>query len=106
MFVFVFVFGDFGLSDDFVDDFEDTSGWTAMGAPGVTVALTSDTGHTGAAMRIDFDFHGPGGYVIVDDYQSWRSCRKAVTDFRAEQGIDAEIKLIGRDGAYWQVTPR
>src|SRR2546426_204510 len=48
-----------------LDDFEDVSGWTAIASPGVSVALVSDVGHTGAGMRLDFDFHGPGGYVIV-----------------------------------------
>lgn len=45
----------------------------------------------------------PGGYVIVDDYFSWDSCKKAVTDFRTEHGIDAEIKKIDWTGVYWQV---
>jgi O-methyltransferase len=44
----------------------------------------------------------PGGYVIVDDYHSWPSCRQAVTDFLRENKIDAQIRAIG-DGAYWQV---
>ena len=44
----------------------------------------------------------PGGYVIVDDYHSWDSCRKAVTDFLGENKIDAEIRTVA-DGAYWKV---
>jgi len=43
-----------------------------------------------------------GGYVIVDDYYSWPSCRQAVTDFLAGQAIRPEIKPIDADGAYWQ----
>jgi len=45
----------------------------------------------------------PGGYVIVDDYHDWESCRRAITDFRSEHGIEAEIRTIDWTGAYWQV---
>ena len=44
----------------------------------------------------------PGGYVIVDDYHSWASCREAVTDFLKENKIDPEIRTVA-DGAYWKV---
>ena len=44
----------------------------------------------------------PGGYVIVDDYHSWVSCRQAVTDFLKENKIDPEIHTV-TDGAYWKV---
>jgi len=100
----------FGLLDDQVRFLK---GWFRDTLPGAPIERL-------AVLRLDADLYdstldalralyhrvSPGGYVIVDDYQSWRSCRKAVTDFRAEQRIDAEIKLIDRDGAYWQVTPR
>jgi O-methyltransferase len=45
----------------------------------------------------------PGGYVIVDDYFTWHSCRKAVIDFRTEHNIDAEIINIDDSAVYWQV---
>jgi hypothetical protein len=48
-----------------LDDFEDLSGWTASASPGASVEIARDQGRTGSAMRIDFDFHGGGGYVIV-----------------------------------------
>jgi len=44
-----------------------------------------------------------GGYVIVDDYYTWESCRRAVSDFRAKYSIQQEIKTIDKDGVYWQV---
>ncbi len=47
----------------------------------------------------------PGGYVIVDDYHSWVSCRAAVTDFLRENRIDADICTV-TDGAYWKVSAR
>lgn len=45
----------------------------------------------------------PGGYVIVDDYYSWDSCRRAVTDFLQENRIDAQIQAIDWTGVYWKV---
>ena len=48
-----------------LDDFETLNGWTAMASPGVNVEIASDAGRTGVGMRVDFDFHGPRGYLIV-----------------------------------------
>jgi len=97
----------FGLLDDRVRFLK---GWfrdTLPGAPIEKLAilrLDADLyDSTMDALRALYHRVSPGGYVIVDDYQSWRSCRKAVTDFRAEHGIDAEIRVIDQDGAYWQV---
>ncbi|WP_206605346.1 TylF/MycF family methyltransferase [Methylosinus sporium] len=45
----------------------------------------------------------PGGYVIVDDYNSWPSCRKAVHDFLAARSLEPEIETIDFTGVYWQV---
>ncbi len=44
-----------------------------------------------------------GGYVIVDDYYSWPSCQRAVTDFIEKNAIEPEIKAIDWSGAYWRV---
>ncbi len=43
-----------------------------------------------------------GGYVIVDDYYSWESCRRAVTDFLAQNSISPKITAIDWSGAYWK----
>ncbi|HKA21910.1 MAG TPA: TylF/MycF family methyltransferase [Blastocatellia bacterium] len=44
-----------------------------------------------------------GGYVIVDDYEPrLPGCVKAVSDFRAEQGITEKMERTGQAGAYWQ----
>jgi len=48
-----------------LDDFEQPSGWTTSASDGATVQLSQDTGHTGMAMRIDFDLPKEGGYAIV-----------------------------------------
>lgn len=97
----------FGLLDDQVRFLK---GWfrdTLPGAPIERLAilrLDADLyDSTMDALRALYHRVSPGGYVIVDDYQSWRSCRKAVSDFRAEREIELEIKMIDQDGAYWQV---
>ncbi|HLA13435.1 MAG TPA: discoidin domain-containing protein, partial [Gemmatimonadaceae bacterium] len=41
------------------------SHWTAAFADGVDVSVHADSGRTGGGMRIDFDFHGRGGYAVV-----------------------------------------
>ena len=69
-----------------------------------------------AILRIDADMYGStmevlqslysklsvGGYVIVDDYGALPGCKKAVEDFRAENGIAEEIEKIDWTGVYWQ----
>lgn len=50
-----------------------------------------------------YDRVSPGGYVIVDDYHSWRSCRRAVDEFLAGRGLSPRIETIDWAGAYWRV---
>jgi hypothetical protein len=45
----------------------------------------------------------PGGYVIIDDYYAWESCRQAVSVFLRENGIDPQLKRIDRDSVFWKV---
>jgi O-methyltransferase len=42
--------------------------------------------------------------VIVDDYLAIENCRKAVTDFRREQGIEDEIVHVDWSCVYWRRT--
>ncbi|HKG91996.1 MAG TPA: discoidin domain-containing protein [Gemmatimonadaceae bacterium] len=48
-----------------LDDFEPLAGWTAAPSDGVSLAITSDSGFRGRSMRLDFDFHGGGGYAVA-----------------------------------------
>jgi O-methyltransferase len=70
-----------------------------------------------ALLRLDGDLYGstldaldalypkvsPGGFVIVDDYGGWESCRRAVDDYRASHGIDAPIEQVDWTGVWWRV---
>lgn len=44
-----------------------------------------------------------GGFVIVDDYNSWEGCKKAVDEYRAEHGITSPIIEIDPHSVYWRV---
>jgi hypothetical protein len=48
-----------------IDGFEQPSGWGAAPSDGVTLSIRSDSGRTGLAMRLDFDFQGHGGYAVA-----------------------------------------
>ncbi len=54
-----------GQSAIVVDDFESLGAWKAVPSDGVTLNISGDAGLHGKAMRIDFDFHGHGGYAVV-----------------------------------------
>jgi hypothetical protein len=43
----------------------------------------------------------PGGYIVVDDY-ALQCCKDAISDFRKERGITAEITPIDWTGVYWK----
>jgi len=44
----------------------------------------------------------PGGFCIVDDYHGVKACAQAVTDYRAQHGISAEIVDIDGTGVMWR----
>jgi hypothetical protein len=49
-----------------LDGFETTAGWSAHPSDGVSLTIRADSSGThGHAMRLDFDFHGHGGYAIA-----------------------------------------
>jgi len=49
-----------------------------------------------------YDRVSPGGFVIVDDYFSWPSCRRAVTDFLDRRKLNVDIRPIDWAGVYWR----
>ncbi len=49
-----------------LDSFDSVSQWTTMPADGVEISGHPDSnGVHGRAMRVDFDFHGHGGYAVI-----------------------------------------
>lgn len=68
-----------------------------------------------AILRLDGDMYGStmdalanlypklskGGFCIIDDY-ALQGCRKAVDDFRTENGIISEMKVVDWSGRYWR----
>ena len=48
-----------------LDTFEDLSGWVPFVSGDATLSISSDQGPRGRAMRLDFDFHGGGGFVVA-----------------------------------------
>jgi O-methyltransferase len=53
-----------------------------------------------------YDKVSPTGFIIVDDYNSWRGCRMAVDEFRRERGISAKIEWIDSSSILWKVSPQ
>jgi hypothetical protein len=44
---------------------DDAGAWKAVPADGVSLKLSSDSGRLGRALRLDYDFHGGGGYAVA-----------------------------------------
>jgi O-methyltransferase len=99
-------FSKFGLLDGQV---EFLPGWFRDTLPAAPIGKL-------AILRLDGDMYdstmdalthlyvkvSPGGYVIVDDYHSWASCRRAVTEFLAMHALKPDIKAIDQDAVYWR----
>ncbi len=48
-----------------LDSFEDVSGWSAIVSGQARLDISQDRGSHGNALRLDFDFHGGGGFVVA-----------------------------------------
>ncbi len=48
-----------------MDDFSDPASWLAVTSGNARLTVTSDEGLRGRALRLDFDFMGGGGFVVV-----------------------------------------
>jgi len=49
-----------------------------------------------------YDRLSPGGFVIVDDYTSIETCRRAVDDFRSDRGITAPMHEADWTAIWWR----
>jgi hypothetical protein len=100
-------FSRFGLLDDQVRFLR---GWfcdTLPEAPIKRLALLRLDGDlyesTWDALVNLYDKLSPGGYVIIDDYNSWQGCRAAVDEFRMERGITADLEKIDAHSVFWKL---
>ncbi len=50
---------------ELLDAFLDLSGWSAIASGRAQLEIARDDGPHGKAMRLDFDFHGGGGFVVA-----------------------------------------
>jgi O-methyltransferase len=99
-------FDRYGLLDERV---ELVQGWFRDTLPGLPVEEV-------ALLRLDGDLYestmdalvalepkvAPGGFVLVDDYGGIEACRAAVSDYRAERGITAEIHEVDWTAVWWR----
>jgi O-methyltransferase len=54
------------------------------------------------SLKALYDKVSPGGFIIVDDFNDFEPCRRAVLDFRELRGIEDPIELIDWTGAFWR----
>jgi hypothetical protein len=101
-------FARFGLLDDRVQFLK---GWFKDTLPALR-------GLQWSVLRLDADLYestiqalenlypglSQGGWIIVDDYGAIDVCKRAVDDYRAEQGITDPIQHIDHSGVCWQRT--
>jgi O-methyltransferase len=99
-------FDRFGLLDESVKFIK---GWffdTLSSAPISRIAVLRLDGDyyssTMDALNGLYDRVSINGYIIIDDYGDFESCRKAVTEFCSNRGITPTIVPIDSNGVFWQ----
>ena len=99
-------FSKFDLLDDRVKFIK---GWFADSLPKSSIEKIS-------VLRLDADYYSstmdalnelydkvsPGGYIIVDDYHVFTSCKAAITDFLASRAASPSLIEIDGSAVYWQ----
>ncbi len=94
-----------------LDAFDSVSEWSASPAAGVDITIHRDSsGVHGPAMRLDFDFHGHGGYAVVHRllYLPLPSNYEFSFAIRGDAPTNTlELKLIDSTGAnvWWSNNP-
>ena len=69
-------------------EFEDPARWRAAPSEGVSLAITRAAGPRGAALRLEYDFHGKAG---------WAAARREISlDFPEDWEIDFDVRLAAR----------
>ena len=100
------LFDRYGLMDDKVRFLK---GWfkdTLLAAPIDRLALLRLDGDlyesTMDALNALYHKVVPGGFVIIDDYGCVEACRRAVMDFREQQGITEHLDKVDWTAVYWR----
>jgi len=91
-----------------LDGFEDVSAWSVSPAAGVEASLARADGRAGAGLRLDYDFHGHGGWAAarrklsVELPENWE-----ISFWVRGEGTanDLEVKLVDASGenVWWSV---
>jgi len=88
-----------------LDSFDSVSQWTTAAATGVEIGIHPDSnGAERRAMRLDFDFHGHGGYAVVHRALNMTLPPNYEFSFaiRGDAPINTlEFKLVDSNGATW-----
>ena len=58
------------------------------------------------ALKALYDKVSPGGFVIIDDFNDFEPCRRAVLEFRDQHGIKDPIETIDWTGAFWRKSAK
>jgi hypothetical protein len=53
-----------------------------------------------------YDKVSPGGFIIVDDFNDFEPCRRAVLEFREQRGIKDPIEPVDWAGAFWRKSSK
>lgn len=94
-----------------LDSFDSVSQWTMYPAAGVEITVHPDpNGAHGRAMRLDFDFHGHGGYAVVHRALKMTLPPKYEFSFAIRGAAPTntlEFKLVDSTGAstWWSNNP-
>ena len=93
-----------------VDAFDSVSQWSPAFADGVDVSVHPDSGLHGRGIRIDFDFHGRGGYAVVRRMVNLTMPPNYEFSFaiRGQAPVNTlEFKMVDASGenVWWSNTP-
>jgi O-methyltransferase len=100
------LFRRYDLLDDQVEFLEGWFSKTLPSAPIQQLALMRLDGDlyesTMDAITALYDKLAPGGFVIIDDYNDFEPCRRAVTEFRESRGITSELHQVDWTAVWWR----
>jgi O-methyltransferase len=58
------------------------------------------------SLKALYDKVSPGGFIIVDDFNDFEPCRRAVLEFRELHGIKDPIEAVDWSGAFWRKSDK